>query len=66
VSAGEGAIVVTDIVLPDGNGFDLLPRIRHARPEVPVVVMSARNTILTAITAAEHGAFEYLPKPFEL
>ena len=66
VSEGEGALVVTDVVLPDGNGFDLLPRIRRVRPDLPVVVMSAQNTILTAIAAAEHGAFEYLPKPFDL
>jgi two-component system nitrogen regulation response regulator GlnG len=36
------------------------------RPDLPIVVMSAQNTILTAITAAERGAFEYLPKPFDL
>ncbi len=66
VSEGEGALVVTDVILPDGNGFDLLPRIRRVRPDLPVVVMSAQNTILTAIAAAEHGAFEYLPKPFDL
>ena len=66
VEAGEGSLVVTDVVLPDENAFDLIPRIRVRRPELPIVVMSARNTILTAISAAEHGAFEYLPKPFDL
>lgn len=66
VTAGEGNLVITDVVLPDENGFDLLPRIKRARPELPVVVMSAQNTILTAITAAERGAFDYLPKPFDL
>ncbi len=48
------------------NGFDLIPRIKKLRPELPVIVMSAQNTLLTAITAAERGAFEYLPKPFDL
>ncbi|HEY2444971.1 MAG TPA: nitrogen regulation protein NR(I) [Rhizomicrobium sp.] len=66
VAEGEGALVVTDVVLPDENGFDLIPRIRRLRPGLPIVVMSAQNTILTAIAAAEHGAFEYLPKPFDL
>jgi two-component system, NtrC family, nitrogen regulation response regulator GlnG len=66
VAAGEGNLVITDVVLPDENGFDLIPRIKRARPDLPVVVMSAQNTILTAITAAERGAFDYLPKPFDL
>ena len=66
VSAGEGNLVITDVVLPDENGFDLIPRIKRMRPDLPIVVMSAQNTMLTAITAAERGAFEYLPKPFDL
>jgi two-component system nitrogen regulation response regulator GlnG len=66
VSAGEGNLVITDVVLPDESGFNLLPRIKRLRPDLPVVVMSAQNTILTAITAAERGAFDYLPKPFDL
>ncbi len=66
VAAGEGDLVVTDVVMPDESGFDLLPRIKRVRPELPVVVMSAQNTVLTAITAAERGAYEYLPKPFDL
>ncbi len=66
ISAGDGNLVITDVVLPDESGFDLIPRIKRLRPELPVVVMSAQNTLLTAITAAERGAFEYLPKPFDL
>ena len=66
IAAGEGNLVITDVVLPDESGFDLIPRIKRMRPELPVVVMSAQNTLLTAITAAERGAFEYLPKPFDL
>jgi len=66
VASGDGNLVITDVVLPDENGFDLIPRIKRVRPELPIVVMSAQNTILTAITAAERGAFEYLPKPFDL
>jgi two-component system, NtrC family, nitrogen regulation response regulator GlnG len=66
VAAGEGNLVITDVVLPDENGFELIPRIKRIRPDLPVVVMSAQNTILTAIAAAERGAFDYLPKPFDL
>src|ERR1700722_12757389 len=66
VTQGDGNLVITDVVLPDENGFDLIPRIKRVRPDLPIVVMSAQNTILTAITAAERGAFEYLPKPFDL
>ena len=66
VSDGEGDIVVTDVVLPDENAFDVLPRIRKLRPMLPVVVMSAQNTIMTAIRATELGAYDYLPKPFDL
>jgi two-component system, NtrC family, nitrogen regulation response regulator GlnG len=66
VSQGEGDLVITDVVMPDENAFDLLPRIKKVRPELPVVVMSAQNTFMTAIRASERGAYEYLPKPFDL
>ena len=66
VSDGEGDLVVTDVVMPDGNGLDLIPQIRKIRPDLRVIAMSARNTLLTAIKATERGAFEYLPKPFDL
>ena len=66
VAEGQGDIVITDVVLPDENGFDLLVRIKKARPKMPVIVMSAQNTIMTAIRATELGAYDYLPKPFDL
>jgi two-component system, NtrC family, nitrogen regulation response regulator GlnG len=66
VSEGEGDVVITDVILPDENAFDVLPRIKKMRPLLPVVVMSAQNTIVTAIRAAELGAYDYLPKPFDL
>ena len=66
VSQGEGDLVITDVVMPDENAFDLIPRIKRIRPELPIIVMSAQNTLMTAITAAERGAYEYLPKPFDL
>ena len=66
ISAGEGDLVVCDVIMPDGNAFELLPRIKRIRPALPVVVMSAQNTFMTAIKASERGAYEYLPKPFDL
>jgi two-component system nitrogen regulation response regulator GlnG len=66
VNDGEGDLVITDVVMPDENGLDLIPRIHKIRPELRIVVMSARNTLLTALKAAQRGAFEYLPKPFDL
>ena len=66
VSAGDGDLVITDVIMPDENAFDMLPRIRRARPDLPVLVMSAQNTFMTAIKASEGGAYDYLPKPFDL
>src|ERR687898_2037853 len=66
VSQGEGDLVITDVVMPDENAFDMLPRIKKLRPDLPVVVMSAQNTLMTAIRASERGAYDYLPKPFDL
>ncbi|MDX5592789.1 nitrogen regulation protein NR(I) [Pseudovibrio sp. SPO723] len=66
VSSGEGDLVISDVVMPDENAFDVLPRIRKLRPELPVIIMSAQNTFMTAIKASEQGAYEYLPKPFDL
>jgi len=66
VADGQGDLVITDVVMPDENGLDLIPRIKKIRPELRVIVMSAQNTLMTAVKAAERGAFEYLPKPFDL
>ena len=66
VSDGEGDVVITDVVMPDENAFELIPRIKRLRPDLPIIVMSAQNTLMTALSAAEKGAYEYLPKPFDL
>src|SRR3954452_4366967 len=66
VTQGDGDLIITDVVMPDENAFDLIPRIRKPRPARPIVVMSAQNTFMTAIRASERGAYEYLPNPFDL
>lgn len=66
VDEGKGDLVISDVVMPDGNGLEQLPKIAAARPGLPVIVISAQNTIMTAIQAAEADAYDYLPKPFDL
>ncbi|WP_062233337.1 nitrogen regulation protein NR(I) [Aureimonas sp. N4] len=66
VSAGDGDLVITDVLMPDGSVFDALPKMKNTRPDLPVIVMSAQNTFMTAIKASEKGAYDYIPKPFDL
>ena len=66
VAEGKGDVVISDVVMPDGNGLEMLPKIAEDRPDLPVIVISAQNTIMTAIKAAEAEAYDYLPKPFDL
>jgi two-component system nitrogen regulation response regulator GlnG len=66
VAEGKGDAIITDVVMPDGNGLEMLPKIAADRPGLPVIVISAQNTIMTAIQATEAQAFDYLPKPFDL
>jgi two-component system nitrogen regulation response regulator GlnG len=66
VNEGKGDAIITDVMMPDGNGLEMLPKIATDRPGLPVIVISAQNTIMTAIQAADAKAFDYLPKPFDL
>jgi two-component system, NtrC family, nitrogen regulation response regulator GlnG len=66
VEEGKGDLVISDVMMPDGNGLEALPQIARLRPGLPVIVISAQNTIMTAIQAAEAEAYDYLPKPFDL
>jgi len=59
-------VLVTDVMLPDGDGLEIVPEILRRHPGLPVIVLSARNTLATAVRATEQGAFDYLPKPFDL
>ncbi|MBF9055008.1 response regulator [Rhodobacterales bacterium HKCCA1065] len=66
VEEGKGDLVISDVVMPDGNGLETLPKITETRPGLPVIIISAQNTIMTAIQATEKDAYDYLPKPFDL
>jgi two-component system nitrogen regulation response regulator GlnG len=66
IEEGEGDLVISDVMMPDGDALDLVPAIKRNRPELPVIIMSAQNTVMTAIRAADAGAFDYFPKPFDL
>ncbi len=66
VEEGRGDLVISDVVMPDGNGLETLPGISALRPDLPVIVISAQNTIMTAIQAEKADAYDYLPKPFDL
>jgi len=66
IEDGEGDVLVTDVMLPDGESFEIIPQIKEFRPNLPIIVVSARNNLQTAISSVEKGAFEYLPKPFDL
>ena len=59
-------LIITDVVMPDANAFELIPKIKKMNINIPIIVMSAQNTLMTAIKANELGAFEYIPKPFDI
>jgi two-component system nitrogen regulation response regulator GlnG len=66
IASGAGDVVITDVILPDANGLQLIPELLAMRPGLKVIVISAQNTLATAVQATEQGAFDYLPKPFDL
>ena len=66
VFEGKGDLVITDVAMPDGDGIEQIRQLRNARPELPIIVISAQNTIATALKAEESAAFAYLPKPFDV
>lgn len=63
---GQGDIIVTDVLMDGREVFETLPAIMAARPNMPVIVISANNTVNTALKSGEHKVFEYVPKPFDL
>ncbi|MDC1243011.1 response regulator [Amylibacter sp.] len=66
IDEGNGDVVISDVNFPDGDGLEMLPVIKKKRKDLPVIIISAQNTVITAIKAAELGAYDYLPKPFDL
>lgn len=58
-------LIITDVVLPDGDGIETLPK-SVSQAGTPVIVLSAQNTLDTAVRAANIGSYDYLPKPFDL
>ena len=66
VRDGEGDLVISDVYMGDDCLFDALPGMRAARPDLPVIVMSGQSTVMTAVSAAGAGAYDYVPKPFDL
>ena len=66
IEAGEGDLLITDVYMPDESIFDIMPQIRQARPELPIIVISGQSTVLTATMASDHGVYDYMPKPFDI
>ena len=66
LSAGSYDVLLTDVVLTDGDGIASLDAVHRAHPDMPVIILSAQNTLDTAVRATGTGAFEYFPKPFDL
>jgi len=62
----EFSVMLTDVMLTDGDGIESLPEVRKAKPNLPIIILSAQNTLDTAVRATDTGAFEYFPKPFDL
>ena len=58
--------LVTDVMLTDGDGIATIDRVRAADPDLPIIILSAQNTLDTAVRATDTGAFEYFPKPFDI
>jgi len=59
-------VLISDIRMPGGDGLDLMERVRVAHPDLPVIIMTAHSDLDAAVAAYKRGAFEYLPKPFDV
>ncbi|MDP4604605.1 MAG: response regulator, partial [Erythrobacter sp.] len=66
LASGKFSVMLTDVILEDGDGLASLAAVRARAPDMPVIVLSAQNTLDTAVRASESDAFEYFPKPFDL
>jgi two-component system nitrogen regulation response regulator GlnG len=59
-------LILTDIRMPGPSGIDLLDKVKELRPDIPVIIMTAHSDLESAVESYEHGAWEYLPKPFDI
>ncbi len=59
-------LIITDVRMPGINGFELLKQIKNISPQTPIIVMTAYTDLDTTVQAFHEGAFEYLPKPFDI
>ena len=66
LARGDYDVMLTDVMLTDGDGIESLPQVRRDKAGMPIIILSAQNTLDTAIRASDTGAFEYFPKPFDL
>lgn len=66
LSQRDFALLLTDVVLKDGDGISTIGTVHAQHPQMPIIILSAQNTLDTAVRATETGAFEYFPKPFDL
>ena len=66
LAAGAFQALVTDVMLTDGDGIETIGQVRSAAPDMPIIILSAQNTLDTAVRASDTGAFEYFPKPFDI
>jgi len=64
--AGQGDIILTDVLMGGTEVFESLPQISEARPKMPIIIISANNTVNTALKSGQHRVFEYVPKPFDI
>jgi len=64
--AGQGDIILTDVMMGGREVFERIPDMAESRPEMPIIIISANNTVNTALKSGQHKVFEYVPKPFDL
>ena len=66
IASEQPDVIISDIRMPGIDGLDLLSRIHEHHPELPVIITTAHSDLDSAVTSYQRGAFEYLPKPFDL
>jgi len=66
LAANRYQALVTDVMLTDGDGIETIGTVRELAPAMPIIILSAQNTLDTAVRASDTGAFEYFPKPFDI